>query len=86
MRLTLQTDYALRLLMYLAVQGERRSSIREIADQYGISENHLMKVTQRLASLGYVDALRGRHGGPSVARFRDSSFRAQAMIALTTFP
>jgi Rrf2 family nitric oxide-sensitive transcriptional repressor len=63
MRLTLQTDYALRLLMYLAVQGDRRSSIGEIAAQYGISENHLMKVTQRLAGLGYVDALRGRHGG-----------------------
>src|SRR5215469_10151192 len=68
MRLTLQTDYALRLLMYLAVQGERRSSIREIADQHGISENHLMKVTQRLASLGYVDALRGRHGGLKLGR------------------
>lgn len=63
MRLTLQTDYALRMLMYLAVQGEGRSSIGEIASQYGISENHLMKVTQRLAALGYVDALRGRNGG-----------------------
>jgi Rrf2 family nitric oxide-sensitive transcriptional repressor len=67
MRLTYQTDYALRMLMYLAVQGERRSSIREIATQYGISENHLMKVTQRLAALGYVDALRGRSGGLKLA-------------------
>jgi len=68
MRLTYQTDYALRLLMYLAVQGDRRSSIGEIAAQYGISENHLMKVTQRLAALGYVDALRGRNGGLKLAR------------------
>ncbi|GLQ52114.1 RrF2 family transcriptional regulator [Dyella flava] len=68
MRLTYQTDYALRLLMYLAVQGERRSSIHEIASQYGISENHLMKVTQKLAALGYVDALRGRSGGLKLAR------------------
>lgn len=67
MRLTFQTDYALRLLMYLAVQGDRRSSIHEIASQYGISENHLMKVTQRLAALGYVDALRGRNGGLKLA-------------------
>lgn len=67
MRLTYQTDYALRLLMYLAVQGDRRSSIHEIATQYRISENHLMKVTQRLAALGYVDALRGRHGGLKLA-------------------
>src|SRR5215469_4297456 len=68
MRLTYQTDYSLRLLMYLSVQGERRSSIREIATQYGISENHLMKVTQKLAALGYVDALRGRSGGLKLAR------------------
>jgi Rrf2 family transcriptional regulator, nitric oxide-sensitive transcriptional repressor len=67
MRLTYQTDYALRLLMYLAVQGERRSSIHEVASQYGISENHLMKVTQKLAALGYVDALRGRSGGLKLA-------------------
>jgi Rrf2 family transcriptional regulator, nitric oxide-sensitive transcriptional repressor len=67
MRLTYQTDYALRMLMYLAVQGDRRSSIHEIATQYGISENHLMKVTQRLAALGYVDALRGRSGGLKLA-------------------
>lgn len=67
MRLTYQTDYALRLLMFLAVQGDRRSSIHEIASQYDISENHLMKVTQRMASLGYVDALRGRNGGLKLA-------------------
>ncbi|GLQ97247.1 RrF2 family transcriptional regulator [Dyella mobilis] len=67
MRLTYQTDYALRLLMFLAVQGERRSSIHEIATRYAISENHLMKVTQRLAALGYVDALRGRSGGLKLA-------------------
>ncbi|WP_266157330.1 RrF2 family transcriptional regulator [Dyella silvatica] len=67
MRLTYQTDYALRLLMFLAVQGNRRSSIHEVAEHYGISENHLMKVTQRLAALGYVDALRGRGGGLRLA-------------------
>lgn len=68
MRLTYQTDYALRLLMFLAIQGNRRSSIREVATHYGISENHLMKVTQRLAGLGYIDALRGRGGGLMLAK------------------
>lgn len=63
MRLTYQADYALRLLMFLALQGEERTSIHIVAERYGISENHLMKVTQRLAALGVVDALRGRGGG-----------------------
>jgi Rrf2 family nitric oxide-sensitive transcriptional repressor len=49
--------------MFLAVQGERRSSISEVAAAYGVSENHLMKITQRLASAGFIDALRGRNGG-----------------------
>lgn len=68
MRLTIQTDYALRMLMFLAIQGEGRSSIREISTAYGISENHLMKITQRLASAGYIDALRGRNGGLRLGR------------------
>jgi Rrf2 family nitric oxide-sensitive transcriptional repressor len=63
MRLNIQTDYALRMLMYLAIQGDRRWSIGEIATAYGISENHLMKITRRLAATGFVDAARGRGGG-----------------------
>lgn len=68
MRLNSQTDYALRMLMYLAVCGDARVSIRDVAVAYKISENHLMKITQRLAALGYVDALRGRNGGLRLAR------------------
>lgn len=68
MRLTYQADYALRLLMFLALQRDERSSIREAAERYGVSENHLMKVTQRLAALGFVDAQRGRGGGIKLAR------------------
>ena len=44
MHLTLHTDYALRLLMYLGLQADRRSTIEEVARHYGISRNHLMKV------------------------------------------
>ena len=62
MRLSLQTDYALRTLMYLAAHEGHRS-IAEIAEQYGISKNHLMKVAQRLAAESFVDSVRGRSGG-----------------------
>ena len=62
MRFSLQTDYALRTLMYLAAH-EGQHSIAEIARQYGISKNHLMKVAQRLAAEGFVDSIRGRSGG-----------------------
>lgn len=68
MRLTLHTDYALRLLMLLALEPEELHTIEEIASRYDISRNHLMKVTQTLASAGFVDSLRGRGGGLRLAK------------------
>lgn len=62
MRLSLQTDYALRMLMYLAVK-DGHHSIAEISACYGISKNHMMKVAQKLVSLGLVRSVRGRSGG-----------------------
>jgi Rrf2 family transcriptional regulator, nitric oxide-sensitive transcriptional repressor len=67
MRLTVQTDYALRTLMFLAV-SEGHQTIEAIARHYGISKNHLMKVAQRLVAEGYVESVRGRGGGLALAR------------------
>lgn len=64
MRLTLYTDYSLRVLLYLGMKGsEKLSTIQEIADSYNISKNHLMKVTYELGQLGYIETIRGRGGG-----------------------
>ncbi|MEQ8441980.1 MAG: Rrf2 family transcriptional regulator [Alphaproteobacteria bacterium] len=69
MRFTRHTDYALRVLMFLALKpGKELSTIKEIADRYGISENHLMKVVHRLGLHGYVETVRGRNGGLKLAR------------------
>ncbi len=63
MRLTLQTDFAIRVLVYVAVNKEGRSTIHDLAKRYGISENHLMKVVNKLTKLGFLGAVRGRTGG-----------------------
>jgi Rrf2 family transcriptional regulator, nitric oxide-sensitive transcriptional repressor len=63
MRLTDYTDYALRVMLFLAVHPSGLSTIQDIADSYGISKNHLMKIVQRLGELGWVDTVRGRRGG-----------------------
>jgi len=67
MRLTMHTDYALRLLMLLAVEPGRIHTIEEIARRYAISRNHLMKVALRLTQAGFILSLRGRHGGLQLA-------------------
>jgi Rrf2 family nitric oxide-sensitive transcriptional repressor len=71
MQLTRHTDYALRVLMLLGLCPERRITIEEIAQRYGISHNHLMKIVQRLSADGYVEAVRGRGGGLRLARPAD---------------
>lgn len=68
MRLTLHTDYALRLLMLLALEPEGLHTVEEVARRYGISRNHLMKVAQTLVRAGAIDSLRGRGGGLRLAR------------------
>lgn len=67
MRLTRYTDYALRVLMYLAVKREGLATITEIAERYGVSRNHVMKVVFDLGQMGYVETLRGKHGGMRLA-------------------
>ncbi|NGX15759.1 Rrf2 family transcriptional regulator [Wenzhouxiangella sp. XN24] len=67
MRLTYFTDYAFRVLIYLAVQPGRRCTIREISEAYGISRAHLMKVVNLLTREGLVIAQRGPHGGLMLA-------------------
>jgi Rrf2 family nitric oxide-sensitive transcriptional repressor len=68
MRLTRFSDYAVRVMLYLAAHTDRLCSIGEIAQAYEISQNHLMKVVSDLAANGYIEALRGRHGGLRLAR------------------
>lgn len=67
MRITLQTDYALRVLVFLAVRPAERVPTRTIADAYGISFDHLHKVVRALAGLGLVELRRGVGGGVELA-------------------
>jgi Rrf2 family nitric oxide-sensitive transcriptional repressor len=68
MRLTMHTDFALRLLMLLALEPDTLHTIEEVATRYHISKNHLMKVAQTLAQQGFIDSVRGRGGGLRLAK------------------
>lgn len=68
MRLTSLTDYAVRLLIHLAQHPERLCTIAEVAQVYGISEAHLMKITHQLGLAGWIETVRGKGGGMRLAR------------------
>ncbi|GJL91188.1 Rrf2 family transcriptional regulator [Hyphococcus sp.] len=67
MRLTAHTDYALRVLIYAAVEPAALCTIKRISKAYGVSRNHLMKVVQRLGDYGFLETVRGRGGGLRLA-------------------
>lgn len=68
MQLTRHTDYALRLLIYLAGIEGGRSQIATVAEAQAISRTHLMKIANELARAGFIAAVRGRGGGIALAR------------------
>ena len=67
MRLTVFTDYALRVLLVLGTRREGLVTIAEVSDAFDISETHLMKVANTLAHRGWIETVRGRGGGMRLA-------------------
>lgn len=88
MRLTLHTDYALRVLVHVGLRDGDLVTISEIADCYGISKNHLTKVVHQLGRAGYLETVRGKYGGvrllvqPEDVRLGDFVRRTEEDFAL----
>lgn len=68
MRMAYHTDYALRMLVYLVIQPGETCTVNDVAEAYGLSRNHLLKVAQTLRDAGIVETTRGRAGGIRLAR------------------
>jgi Rrf2 family nitric oxide-sensitive transcriptional repressor len=67
-RLTLHTDFALRVLIQVGLNDGKLTTINDIAQTFGISKAHLMKVVNDLSQKGYLDTVRGRNGGIRLMR------------------
>jgi len=79
-RLTLHTDYAFRVLMALGRAPDQVQSVDDLAREFAVSKNHLMKVAQNLTAGGFVATVRGRHGGLRLAMpASDINLRAVAL-------
>jgi Rrf2 family nitric oxide-sensitive transcriptional repressor len=70
MRLTVYTDYTLRVMIYLTLKYKDGgvATIGEMAQAYDISRNHLMKIVNELSQSGFIETTRGRAGGARLAR------------------
>lgn len=68
MRISMFTDYAFRVLIQAAVRAPQKVTIDEVAQAYGISRNHLIKVINGLGRAGFLVTTRGRSGGFTLAR------------------
>lgn len=68
MQLDKFTDYALRILITLAVRAPARVPTSQIALLYDLSEHHLSKVATQLVAEGFATSERGRNGGLTLGR------------------
>lgn len=71
MRLSMFTDYSLRVLIQAAIRHPNKVTIDEVATAYGISRNHLIKVINELGRSGFLVTHRGRTGGFTLGRPAD---------------
>jgi Rrf2 family nitric oxide-sensitive transcriptional repressor len=67
LQLTKHTDISLRALMHLAAFPDKLVTVKDIAERYNVSRNHLVKVVHRLSTLGYIVSVQGRGGGITLA-------------------
>ena len=82
MNLTLQTDYAFRTMMFLAVKAPELATIQEISTHYKISRGHLMVIVNKLGNLGYLDTVRGRGGGIRLLRPANEIRLGEVVLAM----
>ncbi|WP_374261641.1 Rrf2 family transcriptional regulator [Zoogloea sp.] len=79
MHITHHTDYALRVLIFLAANAHRLATIQEISERFEVSRTHLMKVVNQLIRNGFVEGLRGKGGGLRLAQPARSIFLGEVV-------
>ena len=68
MLLSRQADYAVRLVLDLALHDPEQVQVRDVAQRHCIPPAYLQKVVQRLVRAGLVRTLRGPRGGVRLSR------------------
>lgn len=70
MQINVTADYAIRAVLYLAIQNKVTAS-RDIASAMGIPESYILKITNKLLAAGIVKRIVGAKGGFLLARKKE---------------
>lgn len=81
MKLTQYSDLGLRLLIYLAHRHGEPATIQEVSGRFGVSKNHMVKISHQLTKAGLIESIRGRNGGVRLARPPESVTVEEALRA-----
>ena len=81
MKLTQYSDLGLRMLMYLALRYGNTSTITEVSVRFGVSKNHMVKISHQLTKSGLIESIRGRKGGVRLARPPENITVKEALYA-----
>ena len=83
MKLTKHTDYAFRVLLYVAVKKDNDlSTIKEVTQAFNMSRDHVMKIVQKLSKAGLIYAIRGKQGGIRLGRPADEIIIADVITLM----
>ena len=68
MRITRQTDYAIRCVLYLTRHENNVTMVNDISEAMMVPKSFLAKILQKLVRAGIVRSFRGVKGGFSLSR------------------
>ena len=78
-----ETDYALRIILYLVVQGPgAKVSAGRIAERMSVPERFNLKILRKLSMKGIVQSSRGIYGGFSLCRSPEELTLLEAIEAI----
>lgn len=76
-----KAQYGMRALVEIAIGGERPTSLKQVAERQGLSQQYLEQIFAVLRRAGVVESVRGAHGGYRVVRPFDQ-IRALEVVEL----
>ncbi len=85
MRLYKTSEYAIRILIYLAIRKDEVISVTELSDKLEIPYKYIGRLMLKLAENGFVESTHGKKGGYKIINDLNSIFLSQIIQAVEGF-